>query len=72
MVRWWTNKEKGLLIIFGNILKVVRITFRDFVQKQKVNLEFQRIFDNPLAKYIFSKEFLKGAYYISSYIPKSE
>ena len=66
------NKEKKNLNIFGNILKVVRVTFREFVQKQKTNLEFQRIFENPLAKYFFSKEFLQGIDYISSYLLKSE
>ena len=46
--------------------------FREFVQKQKTNLEFQKIFDNPLAKYLFSKEFLQGIDYIFSYLLKSE
>ena len=54
------------------MLKVVRVTFREFVQKQKTNIEFQRIFENPLAKYFFSKEFLQGIDYISSYLLKSE
>ena len=55
----------------GNTLKAVVVTFRDFVQKKK-KLEFQRIFDNSLAKYLFSKEFIEGIGYISSYLPKSE
>ena len=54
------------------MLKVVSGSFRYFFQKQKANLEFQRIFDNPLAKYLFFKEFLEGIDYISSYSPKSE
>ena len=54
------------------MLKVVPGTSRDFVQKQKTNLALQRIFDNPLAKYFFCKEFLEGIDYISSYSPKSE
>ena len=42
--------------MFGNILKVVPGTFRDSIQKQqKKNFEFQRIFDNPLAKYLFQR-----------------
>ena len=56
----------------GNILKAVLVTFRDFVQKKKKKLEFQTIFDNSLAKYLFSKEFTEGIDYISSYLPKSE
>ena len=55
----------------GNTLKAVVVTFRDFVQKKK-KLEFQRIFDNSLAKYLFSKVFTEGIDYISSYLPKSE
>ena len=53
----------------GNTLKAVVVTFRDFVKKK---LEFQRIFDNSLAKYLFSKVFTEGIDYISSYLPKSE
>ena len=53
----------------GNTLKAVVVTFRDFVKKK---LEFQRIFDNSLAKYLFSKEFIEGIGYISSYLSKSE
>ena len=56
----------------GNTLKAVVVTFRDFVQKKKKKLEFQRIFDNSLAKYLFSKVFTEGIDYISSYLPKSE
>ena len=57
----------------GNILKAVLVTFRNFVQKKKKKkLEFQTIFDNSLAKYLFSKEFTEGIDYISSYLPKSE
>ena len=41
--------------MFGNILKVVPGTFRDSIQKQEKNFEFQRIFDNPLAKYLFQR-----------------
>ena len=55
----------------GNTLKAVVVTFRDFVQKKK-KLEFQRIFDNSLPKYLFSKVFTEGIDYISSYLPKSE
>ena len=33
--------ENDFCFTFGNILKVVSGTFRDFVQKQKTNLEFQ-------------------------------
>ena len=51
---------------------MVCVTFRDFVQNQKPNLEFQRIFDNRLAKYFFSKEFRKCIYYISSYLYQSQ
>ena len=54
------------------VLKVAPGTSKDFVQKQKTNLEFQRIFDNPLAKYLFSKKLLEGIGYISSYLTKSE
>ena len=72
MVRWWTNKEKNLLNIFGNILKAVLVTFRDFAEKQKTILKFQKTFDNPLAKYLFYKEFLEGIDYILSYLPKSK
>ena len=53
-------------------LKVVTGTFRDFVRRQKANLEFQRIFDNPLSKYLFFKEFLEGIDYFFSDLPKSE
>ena len=49
-------------------LKVVPGTFRDVAQKQKTNLDFQRIFDNPPGKYLFFKEFLEGIGYISSYL----
>ena len=63
--------KNAFCFTFGNILKVIPSTFRDFVQKQKPNLEFQTIFDNPLAKYLFSKEFLEGIEYISSYLRKS-
>ena len=56
----------------GNTLKAVVVTFRDFVQKKKKKLEFHRIFDNSLAKYLFSKGFTEGIDYISSYLPKSE
>ena len=66
------HERKKLLNIFDNILKAVPETFRDFVQKQKINLEYQRIFDNPLANYLLSKEFHEGIDYISSYLPKSE
>ena len=38
----------------------------------KTKKQFQRIFDNPPAKYLSSKEFLEGIDYISSYLPKSE
>ena len=70
MVRWWTTKEKKLLNIFGNILNAVPGIFRDFVQKNKFRVSED--FDNPLAKYIFSKEFLEGIDFISSYSTKSE
>ena len=63
--------ENDFCFTFGNILKVVSGTFRDFVQKQKTNLEFQRIFDNA-EKYLSSKEFLGGIDYIFIYLPKSE
>ena len=43
-----------------------------FFQKQKLNLDFQRIFDNPLAKYLISNEFQERINYISSYLPESE
>ena len=57
----------------GNTLKAVVVTFRDFVQKKKKKkLEFHRIFDNSLAKYLFAKGFTEGIDYISSYLPKSE
>ena len=64
--------RKKLPDIFGNVLKAVTGTFRNFVQKQKTNLEFQRIFDNPLGKYLIYKEFLEGNDYISIYLQKSE
>ena len=53
------------------VLKVAPGTSKDFVQKRKTNLEFQGIFDNPLAKYLFSKKFLEGIGYIFSYLTKS-
>ena len=63
--------ENDFCFTFGNILKVVSGTFRDFAQKQKTNLEFQRIFDNT-EKYLSSKDFLEGIDYIFSYFLKSE
>ena len=59
----------------GNILKAVLVNFIFFFKKKKKKkkkLEFQTIFDNSLAKYLFSKEFTEGIDYISSYLPKSE
>ena len=35
MIRWWTTNKKKILNIFGNALKAVPVTFRDFGQKQK-------------------------------------
>ena len=68
MVSWWTAKGKNFWTYFS-ILKVALYTF---FQKQKLNLDFQRIFDNPLAKYLISNEFQERINYISSYLPKSE
>ena len=51
--------ENDFCFTSGNILKVVSGTFRDFVQKQKTNLEFQRIFDNT-ENISLPKSFLKA------------
>ena len=40
--------------------------------KKQIYLDFQKIFDNPLAKYLISKEFLECIGYISSYLQQSE
>ena len=51
-----------------NDLALSEIEFKN----KKANLNFQRIFDNPLAKYLISIEFLECTDYISSYLQKSE
>ena len=56
-------------MLFLSLLKVVPGIVIDVAEKQK---QFHRIFDNPPAKYLSSKEFLEGIDYISSYLPKSE
>ena len=71
MVRWWSTKEKNLSAFLA-VLKAVPGTFWDWFQKLKPNLDFQRIFDIPLAQCIVSKEFLECIGYISNYLPKSE
>ena len=69
------KKKKKVLNIFG---KVISLTlFKIGSQKQKNNninkkLDFQKIFDKPLANYLISKEFFECIGYISSYLPKSE
>ena len=40
--------------------------------KKQIYLDFQKIFDNPLAKYLISKEFLECIGYISSYLQQSK
>ena len=54
------------------ILKVVSGPFWDWVEKLKTSLYFQRIFDNPLAQYLISKELLEWIGYISTCLLKSE
>ena len=39
--------------------------------KKQIYLDFQKIFDNPLAKYLISKEF-ECIGYISSFLQQSE
>ena len=51
-----------------NDLALSEIEFKN----KKANLNFHRIFDNPLAKYLISIEFLECIDYISSYLQKSE
>ena len=53
------------------ILKVVSGPFWDWVEKLKTSLYFQRIFDNPLAQYLISKELLEWIGYISTSLLKS-
>ena len=69
MVRWWTTKEKSLCTYLA-ILKAVS------GKKQKTNkqkkLDFEKIFDKSLAKYLICKEFLQCIGYIFSYLLKSE
>ena len=60
------------LITYLAILKMVREAFWDWLEKLKTNLDFQRIFDIALAKYLISKEFLERIGYISTYLLKSE
>ena len=68
MVSWWTTKEKN----FWTYFSILKVALGTFFQKQKLNLDFQRIFDNPLAKYLISNEFQECINYISGYLPKSE
>ena len=58
MVRWWTAKKN-----FWTYLAVLNLapgTFWDWVQKQKTNLDFQRIFDNLLANISFPTTFMNA------------
>ena len=64
--------DKIGLTTYLAILRVVPGTFWDWVEKLKTNLDFQRIFDIALAKYLISKEFLERIGYISTYLLKSE
>ena len=59
MVRWWTTKEKNFCTYLA-ILNVVPGTFWDWIQQQKTNLGFQKIFDKPLANHLISKSFLNA------------
>ena len=63
--------NKKLLNTHGNFLKVVHDTIKDFAFLKK-KLEFRRIFDDLLAKYLSSKEFLGGSDYIYCYLPNLE
>ena len=59
------------LTTYLTILKVVPGPFWDWVGKLKTSLYFQRIFDNPLAQYLISKELLEWIGYISTSLLKS-
>ena len=69
MVMSWTTKEKNFWTYLA-ILKMVPGTFWDWAQKTKTNLDFQRIFDNLVAKYLICKEFHECINYIFGYFPK--
>ena len=71
MVRWWNTKEKKFWTYLA-ILKTIPGTFWYWVQELKTNLDFQMIFDIPLAEYLISKEFLECIDYISNYLLNSE
>ena len=45
---------------------IIRL-FNDYL---RIILDYLRIFDNPLSKIFFRKEFLERIGYISSYLPK--
>ena len=68
MVRWWTTKE-NIFWTYLAILKAVSGTLQDWVLKQNTNLDFQKTFDEPVANYLISEEFLERIGYISSYLP---
>ena len=57
--------------MFGN-LKNGSWHFLILRSKLKTNLDFQRIFDIPLAEYLISKNFLECIGYISNYLLNSE
>ena len=56
----WTTIEKKLLNIFGNILKAIPGTFRDFVQKQKQIQSFREFMIILVQSISFPKSFLKA------------
>ena len=58
--------------IYLAILKVVPGTFWDWDEKPSPNLDFQIIFDIPLAKYLIGNKLLECIGYISTYLLKSE
>ena len=57
--------------MFGN-LKNGFWHFLILRSKLKTNLDFQRIFDIPLAEYLIPKKFLECIGYISNYLLNSE
>ena len=74
LFKFWYQKwsgdgplKKKIFWTFLEVLKAVPDTFWEWVQKQKTNLDFQRIFDNSI-----SKEFVKCIGYVFSYLSKSE
>ena len=68
MVRWWATKQKNLCTYLA-ILKAVPGKKQT---KKIINLDFEKIFDESLAKYLISKEFLQCIGCFSSYLLKSE